>query len=402
MTKPHPGYKIGTPYKRRGRLWSLGWHTGDDWLTPTGTKAHAMADGVVRAVSTNAAYGRNVIVESTAAGKRVRWSFNHLSSVAVKTGQLVKAGQVIARTGATGNVTGPHNHVEARVSPYSFAAGNFRDPQLMYDWTPPAAARPSWTTRRPKVAPARWYRIAAQNLGGMNDHGRATYRDRYPKIVADVRDLAPDVFCTQEVANPQVGFFDGLMADIGYKRVAGSDGRYIYVRRATKVKAHGVYDLEPRWENDTKQAAWAIVALHGFDALVVSGHLESDDAAGADPIRVKQARSQLEQAEATAKAHGLSVTRICHATDTNSDNLVREQAFNEAHYVDAAETAWKYANLLLATFKGWSKSLRAGARIDTINVHRARPVVFYGTRRHNAGAERDHLMIVADIGIIHL
>ena len=43
--------------------------------------------------------------------------YGHLSSIGVSVGQAVTPGQQIGLSGATGNVTGPHLHFEARTSP---------------------------------------------------------------------------------------------------------------------------------------------------------------------------------------------------------------------------------------------------------------------------------------------
>ncbi len=396
--KPHNGYAIGAYYKKRNpRLWSLGWHTGDDFLTPIGTKAFAMADGRVISTSYNGSYGNNVIVESVlSTGKRVRWSVNHLSVIKVKTGQRIKAGQVVGLTGQSGHVTGPHDHVEARVAPYTFAAANFIDPQALYDWKPKTLV-PSWARLRPRTRPKQWFEFVSINLGGMNDHGRATFDARAPKIVADIARVNPHAVAVQELADPEVAGFTNRMRAIGFKRVSGSDGRYLFVRLATIVKAAGVFDLKPRYKNDTKQAAWAVAYINGAWAVLVSGHLESD--AAADDERVGQAEHMIEQAERVAVQHDQGKDHIVYAVDTNSDEWVRRQAFNDQGYVDSAETAWKSYGLTLATFTGWIRRTKPGARIDGIYVHRTRPVLFYVTRAQSV-ALSDHLMIWASIARI--
>lgn len=56
-------------------------------------------------------YGNVVVIRDN---KGAAHLYAHLHSVAVKTGQTVKAGQVIGKQGATGNVTGAHLHYEVR------------------------------------------------------------------------------------------------------------------------------------------------------------------------------------------------------------------------------------------------------------------------------------------------
>jgi endonuclease/exonuclease/phosphatase family metal-dependent hydrolase len=398
MTLPHKNSSIGTPFKRRGGLWSLGWHTGDDWLTATGEKAYAMGDGRVISTSYNRSYGNNVIVETFVAGiGRVRWSENHLSKVSVKTGQTVTAGQVVGLTGATGHVTGPHDHVEARVSPFTFTPAAFIDPQVMYDWKPKSVTRPVWATRRPKGKPAKAYRAVSFNVGGMNEQGAKTIGKRLPKIARDLARVKPDVIGLQELPNAWVDDMDHLMVGWSYRRVCGSDGRYIYRHEDVDRVAHGVFDLKPRYQDDDKQAAWAVLRINGRLEVVVCGHLESDNPANAE--RVGQALDMLRQAHAVATRHGLSKSRIAYLVDTNSDNQVRVDAFNEKNYVDAAETAWKRSYVSRSTFVGWAAQVREGARIDGIYVHRTRAVLYYTTRVKSAGLS-DHLMIVADIGVL--
>jgi murein DD-endopeptidase MepM/ murein hydrolase activator NlpD len=55
-------------------------------------------------------------------GAGVRTQYSHLSRVEVKRGQQVKAGELVARSGDTGRVTGPHLHYQVKLS------GGFVDP----------------------------------------------------------------------------------------------------------------------------------------------------------------------------------------------------------------------------------------------------------------------------------
>lgn len=106
---------IGTPYHQNGSMWSLGYHTGVDFLASSGDPVHAIAAGTVVVAADNAgSYGTHVIIKH-ADGKYSLYA--HFSSRAVSVGDTVTAGEVIGAVGATGNVTGPHLHFEIRTSP---------------------------------------------------------------------------------------------------------------------------------------------------------------------------------------------------------------------------------------------------------------------------------------------
>ncbi|MFH8337020.1 peptidoglycan DD-metalloendopeptidase family protein [Streptomyces sp. AM6-12] len=105
---------IGTGYRVAGPYWSKGYHTGVDFLVPTGTAVHAAEAGEVVAAGWGGSYGYQVVLRH-ADGHYTQ--YGHLSAVSVRIGQHVPAGARIARSGATGNVTGPHLHFEVRTGP---------------------------------------------------------------------------------------------------------------------------------------------------------------------------------------------------------------------------------------------------------------------------------------------
>ncbi|CAL2068821.1 MULTISPECIES: LysM peptidoglycan-binding domain-containing M23 family metallopeptidase [Streptomyces] len=105
---------IGTGYRVAGPYWSKGYHTGVDFLVPTGTAVHAAEAGEVVAAGWGGSYGYQVVIRH-ADGHYTQ--YGHLSAISVRVGQRVAAGARIARSGATGNVTGPHLHFEVRTGP---------------------------------------------------------------------------------------------------------------------------------------------------------------------------------------------------------------------------------------------------------------------------------------------
>ena len=88
-------------------------HTGLDISAVKGTDIKVVADGTVTAASYNGSYGNLVKVDH---GNGVETWYAHTSKMYVKKGDTVKAGNVIAAVGSTGNSTGPHLHLEIRIN----------------------------------------------------------------------------------------------------------------------------------------------------------------------------------------------------------------------------------------------------------------------------------------------
>ncbi|UUU29226.1 M23 family metallopeptidase [Streptomyces sp. CA-210063] len=111
---PIQGATVGTAYKTAGSMWSSGYHTGVDFVAPTGTSLKAVGAGTVVSADWGGAYGNQVVIK-LADGYYAQYA--HLSSISVSAGQSVSGGQQIGLSGATGNVTGPHLHFEIRTTP---------------------------------------------------------------------------------------------------------------------------------------------------------------------------------------------------------------------------------------------------------------------------------------------
>ncbi|MFF1684506.1 MULTISPECIES: peptidoglycan DD-metalloendopeptidase family protein [unclassified Streptomyces] len=101
----------GTRFGVTGPMWSSGHHTGLDFPAAIGTAVKAVADGTVSQVFSGGPYGNHVMVNH---GGGLQSLYAHMSRIMTKLHAHVSAGQQIGKVGATGNVTGPHLHLEAR------------------------------------------------------------------------------------------------------------------------------------------------------------------------------------------------------------------------------------------------------------------------------------------------
>lgn len=106
---PLSGYHLTATFGEYG-LWSH-YHTGLDFAAPSGTSIRAIANGVITEVGYDGAYGNKTVL--TLDDGTELW-FCHQTSFLVSEGQEVRAGEVIGTVGSTGNVTGPHLHLEVR------------------------------------------------------------------------------------------------------------------------------------------------------------------------------------------------------------------------------------------------------------------------------------------------
>ncbi|MCT9009136.1 M23 family metallopeptidase [Streptomyces rhizosphaerihabitans] len=103
---------FGTRFGVAGKMWSSGHHTGLDFPVPIGTRINAVDNGKVTYAAGGGPYGNHVEISH---GGGLSSLYARMSRILTSVGQVVKQGQEIGKSGDTGNVTGPHLYLEARV-----------------------------------------------------------------------------------------------------------------------------------------------------------------------------------------------------------------------------------------------------------------------------------------------
>lgn len=122
--KPYDGRITSYVGPRWGRT-----HNGIDIVAHDGPckgdPAVAAADGVVIKAEPYGGYGNCVIVDH---GNGIQTLYAHFTSISVKVGDVVKAGDEVGKIGSTGKSTGPHLHFEVHVD------GEIVNPLIFVDY----------------------------------------------------------------------------------------------------------------------------------------------------------------------------------------------------------------------------------------------------------------------------
>ena len=84
-------------------------HPGIDITNDVGTPVYATGDGEVLITGPRGGYGKAIEISH---GYGYSTLYAHLSEILVHAGQSVKRGELIARSGRSGLVSGPHLHYE--------------------------------------------------------------------------------------------------------------------------------------------------------------------------------------------------------------------------------------------------------------------------------------------------
>lgn len=142
---------FGSPFKESSGYGPRagGFHKGIDFAAPLGTPIPAQYGGTVVQAGPASGFGNWVVIKPS--GASVDTIYGHMKRMKVKTGDHVKAGQIIAWVGSEGQSTGPHVHYELRAglggksyNPMTYGAGKGAKPSGSHmNWLKQAGFKPS-------------------------------------------------------------------------------------------------------------------------------------------------------------------------------------------------------------------------------------------------------------------
>jgi murein DD-endopeptidase MepM/ murein hydrolase activator NlpD len=127
---------------RRNSAGKIRKHQGWDFSADIGTPCFAVSNGEVRDIYHQTDYGLVLVLGFQFQGKTIFAAYAHLSETLVNAGDTVSLGQVIARSGESGNAQGMapvdrHLHFEVRYIPRpGLGLDNRESPALIFGHAP--------------------------------------------------------------------------------------------------------------------------------------------------------------------------------------------------------------------------------------------------------------------------
>ena len=115
---PVKDYRISSRFGQRDNPFDekrRQFHKGLDMAVPEGSNVFACKSGKVLATGQNRVYGKWIQIDH---GRGMTSLYAHLSLIkeGITKGKTVRGGDLIAKSGSTGEVTGPHLHFEIRLN----------------------------------------------------------------------------------------------------------------------------------------------------------------------------------------------------------------------------------------------------------------------------------------------
>lgn len=100
-------------YRENPKSGEDSFHQGLDIAADSGSSISAMYFGVVREVGQNSSYGNYIRIYH---GNGMEILYAHCSQIPAEKDAFIRAGEVVARVGSTGDSTGPHVHIEVTLN----------------------------------------------------------------------------------------------------------------------------------------------------------------------------------------------------------------------------------------------------------------------------------------------
>lgn len=397
MVHPIPsGATVTAVFGQRGRYWSMdqandplralrrgnngrpgyGIHTGYDLYAREGTPIVAATPGEVVANASDSSYGNRVVIRFDGED----WWYCHLRERSpLDIGQRIEAGEGVGRVGQTGNVSGPHLHLERRIAGGGWVRSHLRDPKVGLAWKPP------------KIA----HRIGTWNVALIIK--RPNLADRVKRIRAKVKHVRLDVLGVQEA--PSSGDGRHLKATLigrdgkRMKRV-GAKARYIFLRSDAKVHGSATWNPWPKNKKVTKPVTTACATIDGHKRFYVNCHPVSG--AGFSKHRELHAKATIVKSIRRAKKHGLGREDVVFMGDFNGPEFATVAA--RYGFVRVRKHA-KTVGSIVRTYQAFGKKKRtdAGGQYDYILVHESKAKAVTRARTFWTWKASDHNLTIAEI-----
>lgn len=315
-------YPVTLGYRQKMRSRPSYIHRGVDYGAPVGSTVRASKGGrVVHAGrgGMGSAFGIHVVVKTS---DGIYVIVAHLSSESASVGQQVKTGDILGKSGATGNVTGPHVHY-GELTSYSYLAD--RKPQYLDD-----APTPPKPTPKPTHKLVRHFEHRHLNTWGDDGgKGTASFYSRVDKMAADlVSGTNPEVITLNEVQDDDVASWKKRLKANSYDVVLAEHGNLVALPGGTEVRKSQSKLLPDAIQGKGRKEALGMVRakINGHWEHIFVSHLDYRD--GYNALRVKQAAWIADEAERWAGVFDLDNWRT-HTTigiDENSNTWVRDKA----------------------------------------------------------------------------
>lgn len=326
---------LGYHQKMRSRPTYI--HRGVDFGAPVGTTVRASRGGKVVHAGRGGmgpAFGIHVVVKTS---DGIYVIVAHLSSESVSVGRQVNTGDVLGKSGATGNVTGPHVHYGEFAS-YSYL--DDRAPRYLDDAAPtkPVAVKPKPTSKL-----VRHFEHRHLNTWGDDGaQGTKTFFKRVDEMFEDLVKGKPEVITQNEVQADDIPSWRKRYTQAGYDVVLAEHGNLVAIPAGSEVRKAQSKIMPANIQGEGRKEALGMVRakINGHWEHIFVSHLDYRDGANFNAIRVAQAKWIASEARRWSVTFALKnwLTHTTIGIDENSSTWTRDKAFIPAGFKVAVKS----------------------------------------------------------------